>query len=373
MDGAVYGIGIESSCDETGVALIRATPKADAADCDTGSTPLSKWDIELLANPLYSQIEQHREFGGVIPENASRLHLEKFPFLLNEALEKSRIKPEGLSFIGVTTRPGLVGSLVVGYNVAQAISALYDLPVVPINHLEAHLLAVSLQGDPVSYPFVGLLVSGGNTSIYYVTGPGELSLLGDTLDDAAGEALDKAASLLSMGYPGGPLIERAAEKWNGSSDKKGQKNPLPKLLKESKADQLQFSFSGLKTALYYHLKQQEGPTPTNFLANSFQERVFELIERNLLKALELLKLNNLPFSSVIAAGGVMANKTLKKRLADTLAPTSIPLYIPRPEFCTDNAAMIAASALSYFTAGRKSEEVISSRSGYSSLQLKVPG
>ena len=340
------GIGIESTCDETGVAIV-----------ENGKT--------ILVNLLFSQIEEHKIYGGVVPEVASRMHLEKITHLVREAIDQSGVKHEDLSYVSCSVQPGLVGAIFVGYYTAKAISDVFNIPLIPVHHLEAHLYAPNLSGRQLQTPFIGLLLSGGNSSIYLVEELGKIKVLGDTLDDAAGEALDKAAGLLGLGYPGGPLIEELAKEYESNyaqskeslnrnantslivSGNKGQrKNPLPKILATQSSDSFKFSFSGLKTALYYIMKKENNFT-TAHLAWSFQERVFEIICRNLKNALVSVE-KETKLTQVVAAGGVMANKTLKNRLTEIAKEQNIEFISPEPELCTDNGAMVAALGYHYF-------------------------
>ncbi|MES0488409.1 MAG: tRNA (adenosine(37)-N6)-threonylcarbamoyltransferase complex transferase subunit TsaD [Leptospirales bacterium] len=348
----IYGIGIESSCDETGIAI-------------------SQNGNKILANPVYTQIDFHAQYGGVVPESASRLHLEKIAPMLQESFSTAGITPDQLSYVAVTVRPGLVGSLLVGYYTARALADFYEIPLIPIHHLEAHLYAIEIAGIPVQYPFLGLLLSGGNSAIYKVEGLSNITTMGDTLDDAAGEALDKAAALLNLSYPGGPVIEKLArsfankgeEKFDVLREKGGvrnlARNPLPKILATQPSDKYEFSFSGIKTALYYLLEKKEKTYTPEHLAWAFQERVFEIVLRNVTNAL-----TNKKFPRLVAAGGVLANQTLKKQLAEAAQKTNTEFISPPPELCTDNGAMIAALGFRYFQNGNfenLSQEVTSSK------------
>lgn len=342
-DNNIYGIGIESSCDDTGVALVQ-----------NGQ--------QIIANPLYNQTELHSEYSGVVPELAGRTHLEKFPALFGEILkelEKRHIPLTKLSYVATTVRPGLVGSLLVGYYGARAIARAARVPLIPVHHLEAHLYAPMLEEKTIEWPALGLLLSGGNSALYHMKGPGDLTVIGDTLDDACGEALDKAASLLGLGYPGGPFMERAAaefalQKTPQELEKLRRQNPLPKILKEQGSEKYRFSFSGIKTALYYYLQKEKSPE-VGFLAWAFQERLFEIILRNTRHALE-----NFGLKRLIAAGGVMANRELKKRLQELASQMGADFLSPSPALCTDNGAMVAAAGYLYHThpeAPRQPDEV----------------
>lgn len=325
----VYGLGIESSCDETGIAIV-------------------KNGEEVIANPLFSQIDLHRLYGGVVPELASRAHLEKIPLLLQEALSALPNALEQIDYIAVTVQPGLLGSLLVGFQTAMAISMVSKIPVLPIHHLEAHLYAVQLEKQKIEYPALGLLLSGGNSVLYKINGLKNLELLGDTLDDAAGEALDKAASLLHLPYPGGPYIEKEALAYIRQMKAKGvdektlrKQNPLPAILKDQSRDSFNFSFSGLKTALLYLLQKRKDEFSREQLAYFFQERFIEITVRNVSMALKKLQTKQ-----VVTGGGVMANSMLRKRLQEKI--TSAELLFASPKYCTDNAAMIASVGYNYF-------------------------
>lgn len=329
----IFGLGIESSCDETGVAII-------------------KNGEEVISNPLFSQIESHRMYGGVVPEHASRMHLEKFPSLIQAALDEFKKKngKSRLSYIAVTTRPGLIGSLLMGYNAALALSSIHQVPVIPIHHLEAHFYASSIDKKMPAYPFIGLLLSGGNSSLFLVRGLGDMQIIGDTYDDAAGEALDKAASLLGLEYPGGPSIQQEAEKFIKRNDARvipqiNKQNPFPKILKGQSPEQFDFSFSGLKTSLLYYT-QKNPDLDIQRTAYYYQERVIEIILRNLENAVK-----NLGISRVIAAGGVTANKFLRAGLGELAHRHSLDLRIPPIYLCTDNGAMVGALGYHYFKEG----------------------
>ncbi|GAB4440443.1 MAG: tRNA (adenosine(37)-N6)-threonylcarbamoyltransferase complex transferase subunit TsaD [Turneriella sp.] len=329
-------LAFESSCDETGVALVEDGRR-------------------VIAAPLYSQLSEHRPYGGIVPEYASRAHLEKFTPLLAEILRQHPLKPGDLSYVAATTRPGLVGALLVGYQTALACARHFRVPLIGVHHLEAHLAAVSLSGIAVPYPHLGLILSGGNSAIYRLSSPGEVAVLGDTLDDAAGEALDKAAQILGLGYPGGPVMENAARQYAASRNIEpgresalAAENPFPFILKSLPREEICFSFSGIKTAL---LRSVASPGKTvEFFAFHYQERIVEHIVRNLEHAIALNP--NLP---VIAAGGVMANTRLRRALENLCETKQVSLHIPELRYCTDNAAMVAAAAHLYFDRGIKSK------------------
>ncbi|MBV6493767.1 MAG: tRNA N6-adenosine threonylcarbamoyltransferase [Turneriella sp.] len=323
-------LAFESSCDETGVALV------EDGKC-------------VLKAPLFSQIATHRPYGGIVPEYASRAHLEKFSLLVHEILESHPLKPGGIDYVAVTTRPGLIGALLVGYQTARAAARYFKVPLIGVHHLEAHLAAIRLSGHEITYPSLGLLLSGGNSAIYKLEGLGLISVIGDTRDDAAGEALDKAAQILRLGYPGGPLIEKAASEYilqrqisTGDELLLEKENIFPKILKSLRRDSVEFSFSGIKTALLRYTEKNSN-ADVNALAFFYQERLVEHILRNLSHAIE--NTGKLP---IIAAGGVLANKRLRRGLEDISKKAQVPLLIPDFKYCTDNAAMVAAAAHPYF-------------------------
>lgn len=307
MKKDIIGLGIESSCDETGIALI--------ANGDT-----------ILQNEIFSQIDLHKKYGGVVPEIASRSHLEKIPHLLKSIQKHPSFS--SIKYIAVTVKPGLAGSLLMGYNLALALHLVYDVPVIPIHHLEAHFYAVCLENytqanickyrQKIKYPSIGLLLSGGNSSLYLLKDLGRLQLLGNTYDDACGEALDKAAKILNLPYPGGPYIEKMANQYqlknklaplNTYADLKNIKNnPFPTILNNASNQQYDFSFSGIKTALLYHIQKKKEPSDVSAICYYYQARLFEVVLRNLKKIF-----SNFSVSSLIAAGGVLANQTLVDR------------------------------------------------------------
>ncbi len=331
----VFGLGIESSCDETAVALV-------------------KNGREILAAPIFSQIEIHKPFGGVIPENASRAHLDKIPWLLKEALAQFEHPLAKLSYVAATVKPGLTGSLLVGYNTALAVSLLSQAPIIPVHHLEAHLYAAILEGKKIEPPFLGLLLSGGNSAIFRVDGLSKVTVLADTMDDACGEAFDKAASLLQFPYPGGPEIEKAALRFMAENnitltaeESWSQKNPLPVILKDQPRVEPRFSFSGIKTALLYLLEKQSNPYYSrDALAYFFLQRATESVRRNLGIALESSGLKQ-----VVFAGGVAANSYLRAHVEKVCRRHQAELIVPHRSLCTDNAAMVAAVGYLYYQAG----------------------
>lgn len=330
------GLAFESSCDETGVALVEDGRR-------------------VIAAPLFSQIRLHEIYGGVVPEYASRAHLEKFTPLLRSITHEHQVRPGDLAYVAVTTRPGLVGALLVGYQSARAAARYFKAPLIGVHHLEAHLAAVRLSGQELAYPALGLLLSGGNSAIYLMQAPGQVRVVGDTLDDAAGEALDKAAQILGLGYPGGPAMEKSAARYRertgilpGNERELESGNMFPLILKSLRRDTVQFSFSGIKTSLM-RFRQENPESDVEELAFFYQERIVEHIARNLRHALEMHK--GLP---VNAAGGVLANKRLRGELERITGAVQAKLLIPEFRYCTDNAAMVAAAAHLYFETNKQS-------------------
>ncbi len=323
-------LAIESSCDETAVAVV------DRDRC-------------VLANVVASQDELHRRWGGVVPEVASRAHVERILPCLDEALRESGLGLDRVAAIGVVTQPGLVGSLLVGLTAAKTMAWLLDVPLVAVNHIEAHLFACRWAADRDPFPAVGLVVSGGHTNLYDCRTTLEFELLGTTTDDAAGEAFDKAAAVLGLPYPGGPSLSKVANNGNRTAVK------FPRtFLKESR---LEFSFSGMKTALLYAAQGQPGahatPPPLTAervadLAASFQEAVVDVLVGKCEQALTATGRK-----ALCVGGGVAANGRLRERLEEMAERRKIDLWISPREFCTDNAAM-AAIAWDLLDAGRTS-------------------
>ncbi|MBB3120435.1 tRNA (adenosine(37)-N6)-threonylcarbamoyltransferase complex transferase subunit TsaD [Pseudoduganella violacea] len=306
-------LGVESSCDETGLALY---------DTQRG----------LLSHALYSQVAMHEEYGGVVPELASRDHIRRAIPLLEQALQGAAITPQQIDAIAYTQGPGLAGALLVGSSVACSLGLALDKPVLGIHHLEGHLLSPLLASEPPEFPFVALLVSGGHTQLMRVDGVGQYELLGETLDDAAGEAFDKSAKLLGLGYPGGPAISRLAE----FGDPEAYKLPRPMLHSKD----LMFSFSGLKTAVLTVAKNQGlanicEQDKAN-IARGFVDAIVDVLTAKCVAALKQTGLKRL-----VIAGGVGANKQLRASLDAAAAKKRFKVYYPELEFCTDNGAMIA--------------------------------
>ncbi|RUM89704.1 MAG: tRNA (adenosine(37)-N6)-threonylcarbamoyltransferase complex transferase subunit TsaD [Thermodesulfatator sp.] len=309
-------LGIESSCDETAVALV---------SCEAGTFQV---DSSLVA----SQVELHRPFGGVVPEVASRRHLEVIYPLTEEIFRQGGMPPEKVDLVAVTAGPGLPGSLVVGVSFAKALAYALARPLVAVDHVKAHTLAIFLEAHP-AFPFISLVVSGGHTALFLVKSPGEHYLLGHTRDDAAGEAFDKVARLLGLGYPGGPVISRLAAKGDP------QKIPLPRPMLES--PDLDFSFSGLKTAVL-HLVRSGKTLETTDLCAAFEEAVCEVLVEKARRALTAFGL-----STLVVCGGVASNRRLRQRFKELAWKEGWQVLFPSPEYCTDNAAMVAVAG--YFT------------------------
>lgn len=308
-------LGVESSCDETGIALY---------DTEHG----------LLAHTLHSQVEMHAEYGGVVPELASRDHIRRILPLTELALKNANKTLRDIDGIAYTQGPGLSGALLVGTSFAESLAFSLHIPTINVHHLEGHLLAPLLEDNPPAFPFVALLVSGGHSQLMRVDGIGEYELLGDTLDDAAGEAFDKTAKLLGLGYPGGPALAMLADSKPASPEKAHFKLPRPLL----HSGDLNFSFSGLKTAvLTLTNKHQPLDEATKAdIAWEFQEAVTELLTSKCMSALRKTGLDNL-----VVSGGVGANAKLREKLNAATKRKLCKVSYPRLEFCTDNGAMIA--------------------------------
>ncbi|MFO1252471.1 MAG: tRNA (adenosine(37)-N6)-threonylcarbamoyltransferase complex transferase subunit TsaD [Inhella sp.] len=311
-------LGIESSCDETGVAVV---------ECGPGAPP------RLLAQGLHSQIAMHQAYGGVVPELASRDHIRRVLPLTRQALAQAGLALTDLNAIAYTQGPGLAGALLVGAGAAVALAASLGLPALPVHHLEGHLLSPFLSADPPEFPFVCLLVSGGHTQLMRVQGVGEYELLGETIDDAAGEAFDKSAKLLGLPYPGGPHLARLAEQGRADAF------PLPRPLLHS--GDLNFSFAGLKTAVLTQARKlPPGDAQAQAdLAASTQAAIVEVLVRKSLAALKLTGLKRM-----VVAGGVGANRRLREQLNEACQRRGVRVHYPELALCTDNGAMIALAA-----------------------------
>ncbi|MBS1159043.1 MAG: tsaD [Proteobacteria bacterium] len=319
-------LGIESSCDETGIALY---------DSEAG----------LLSHALHSQVAMHAEYGGVVPELASRDHIRRVVPLLREAMARGQRTFDDIDAVAYTRGPGLAGALLVGCAFAEALAVALDKPTIPVHHLEGHLLSPLLSSDPPSFPFVGLLVSGGHTQLMRVTAVGEYELLGETLDDAAGEAFDKSAKMLGLPYPGGALLSKLAEQGDPA------KYTLPRPMLHS--GDLSFSFSGLKTAVLTLVREQGETLSDEFRADAaraFQEAIVEVLVKKSLKAMKQTGLKQL-----VVAGGVGANRQLRATLDDEARRKKFRVYYPELEFCTDNGAMIALAGCLRLLSGAPSK------------------
>jgi tRNA N6-adenosine threonylcarbamoyltransferase len=316
-------LAIETSCDETSAAVLRSDGKPG------GAAP------EVLSNIVLSQDEVHAPYGGVVPELASRQHIKTIDAVVDESLTRAGVDLDVIDLYAVTQGPGLVGSLLVGLSFAKSLAYYFDKPLVGVDHLEAHLEAAFLENPGIPYPVLALLVSGGHTSLYRIDAPLTMQVLGRTRDDAAGEALDKVAKFLELGYPGGPVIERMA--------RDGDPKRFPFAVPRTKDRSLDFSFSGLKTAALKHIREhgvvKGGPAITDFLA-SFEE----VVARSLLENVRLAADEFEP-RALILCGGVARNTRLRTRFQEFAGRAGIPAYVPSPKLCTDNAAMVAAVAL----------------------------
>jgi len=317
-------LGIETSCDETAAAVVEDGRRA-------------------LSDVVSSQVEIHRRWGGVVPELASRNHVVQVMPVVDEALARAGVGPEGIDGLAVTSGPGLVGALLVGVQVAKALSLAWERPLARVNHLEGHLLAGFLADPVPEFPFLGLVVSGGHTSLYLAEGFGRYRLLGQTRDDAAGEAFDKGAKLLGLPYPGGVAIDRLAR----GGDPRAVK--LPKAI--VKGGQLEFSFSGLKTALLHHVRRRGVPAGSALadLCASYQEAIVAALVQKLFRAARTLQLER-----VVLAGGVAANSRLRQAVAERAAQyEGMRVFLPPPRLCTDNAAMIAVAGTQALLRGER--------------------
>ena len=327
-------LGIESSCDETGVALVETTGAV---------VP------RLLAHALHSQIEMHQAYGGVVPELASRDHIRRVLPLTRAVLQDAGKSLADIDVVAYTRGPGLAGALLVGSGVACALAAALGKPVLGVHHLEGHLLSPFLSQDPPEFPFIALLVSGGHTQLMRVDGVGRYALLGETIDDAAGEAFDKSAKLMGLPYPGGPGLSRLAEQGNPAAYK------LPRPLLHS--GDLDFSFAGLKTAVLTQCKKigpaahTEGAPERADLAASTQAAIVEVLSKKAMAALKETGMKRL-----VVAGGVGANRELRRQLNALCEPARVRVHYPELHLCTDNGAMIAMAAAMRLQAGMQTAQ-----------------
>lgn len=325
-------LGIETSCDETAAAVVR-----------DGNT--------IVSSVIASQIETHKPFGGVVPELASREHLDKIVPIVAEALTRAEIEPDAVDGIAVTVGPGLVGSLLVGVSYAKAMAFALNKPLVGVNHIEGHIYSVAFENPAVEYPALALIVSGGHTNLFDIAEPGKYRVVARTRDDAAGEAFDKVAKLLGLGYPGGPIIEKLAREGNP----KAVKFALPRM-GDGTPD---FSFSGLKTAVTRHVRESQLQPTSNGedvsqaikdVAASFQSVVIRSLVGTMEKVAEELQPR-----TIIVAGGVACNKALREASQQAASVLGIPAYFPSPHLSTDNAAMIAAAGTVKLLAGERAD------------------
>ena len=337
-------LGIETSCDETGIAIY---------DDEQG----------LIANQLYSQIKLHADYGGVVPELASRDHIRKTVPLIQAALKEANLTPADIDGVAYTAGPGLVGALMVGASIGRSLAYAWNVPAVAVHHMEGHLLAPMLEDNPPQYPFVALLVSGGHTQLISVTGIGQYHLMGESIDDAAGEAFDKTAKLLGLDYPGGAKLSKLAEQGDSS------RFHFPRPMTDRPG--LDFSFSGLKTAAANTIHQYNQGVELDEQTKADIARAFEdaLVDTLLIKSRRALEQTG--FNRLVIAGGVSANKTLRNKLAELMAQRKGQVYYPRIEFCTDNGAMIAYAGMIHLKQQQYSDLAINVRPRWPLSELNV--
>ena len=317
-------LGIESSCDETAAAVVK-----DGA--------------EMLSNVIASQVKVHELYGGIVPEIASRKHIEAIVPVIMQSLEDAKKSICDLDGIAVTKGPGLVGSLLIGLSAAKALAFGRRLPIVGVNHLEGHIAAIFLTENPPDFPFIALVVSGGHTALYSVKGFRDFTLIGQTRDDAAGEAFDKAAKLLGIGYPGGVAIERMSPKGNPTA------YAFPRAMRDS----MDFSFSGLKTSLLTKIKSMDKPLGSKEIADlaaSYQEAVCDVLTQKTIRAADAASAKR-----IVVCGGVAANIRLREMMNEKASSAGIRIFIPPAVLCTDNAAMIAVVGTHLLKAGLKDD------------------
>jgi N6-L-threonylcarbamoyladenine synthase len=329
MGKDIYTLAIETSCDETSCAIM-------------------KNGREIITNQIYSQIDIHKKFGGVVPEVASRNHVRKISLIVQDALDESNMKFKDIDNIAVTYGPGLVGALLVGMSYAKSLAFALDKPLIPVNHIEGHIFANFIEFKELEPPFLCLVVSGGHTHLIHMEDYGKYEILGKTRDDAAGEAFDKVARTMGLGYPGGPLIDKLA--------KKGDKNSIdfPRAFLEK--DSLDFSFSGLKSAVLNYInnnKQKKVEINVENVSASFQEAVVDVL---VTKTIQAAKLKNC--DKIIIAGGVAANSGLRAKFEENLKATDIKVMYPSLRLCTDNAAMIGCAGYYQSLRGHYGDEYL---------------
>lgn len=335
---AMIILGIDTSCDDTCAAVVEEGER-------------------LLSNVVNTQVVVHERYGGVVPELASREHIRNIVPVVREALRRAGLNDKDIGAIAVTVGPGLVGALLVGIHFAKAYSYASNIPLIGVNHLEGHILSIFLEKRFPPFPFVALTVSGGHTNIYHVRGFGDYTVLGQTLDDAAGEAFDKIAKLLELGYPGGPVIEQLAAT--------GRPEAIDFPRAYLSRDSLDFSFSGLKTAVALYVKKwrdhKAGDNRIKIadIAASFQAAIIDILIDKAIAAT-----GQVGVKSVVLAGGVARNNHLRHRLQKTMTREGIDLYIPSPEFCTDNGAMIAVAGYHRIIKGERDDMALDARSRF---------
>ncbi len=335
-------LGIETSCDETGIAIY---------DDQQG----------LLAEALYSQIALHADYGGVVPELASRDHVQRIIPLIDQVMKQAECQPEDIDGIAYTAGPGLMGALMVGAAVGRSLAWTWKCPSIGVHHMEGHLLAPMLEENTPDFPFLALLVSGGHTLLVDVSGIGQYKIIGESLDDAVGEAFDKTAKMLGLGYPGGPIISELA--LNGKTDR--YKFPRPMVNRPG----LDMSFSGLKTFVLNTWTESDKTVQTKAdIAYAFQEAVVDTLAIKCKRALK-----ETGHQRLVIAGGVSANKRLRSRLAELAKTSSVAVFYPKHEFCTDNGAMIAYAGLQRLSAGEKDGDGFSATPRWPLGDLQAPG
>ncbi|ACJ75128.1 O-sialoglycoprotein endopeptidase [Thermosipho africanus TCF52B] len=319
-------LGIETSCDETSVAILS--------------------DGKILSNVVSSQIDIHKKFGGVVPEIAARHHLSNLPIVFKNAIDMANISIDQIDLISVTYGPGLIGALLVGISFAKGLSLRLGKPLIGVNHIVGHVFANYITYPHLKPPYIVLMVSGGHTEILLVKQDDEIEVLGKTVDDAAGEAFDKVARILGLGYPGGPEIDKLSK--NGDENKFN----FPRPMMDSKS--YNFSFSGLKTAVLYTVQKfDKDNVPKEDIAASFQKAVVEILLKKTFKAAKDLNVN-----TIVLAGGVAANSYLRKKAQKLSEKQNIKVLIPPLEFCTDNAAMIAMAGYKLYKKGISSDSTL---------------
>ena len=336
-------LALESSCDESAVAVL-----------DDGRG--------LLSHVLHSQVDLHQAYGGVVPELASRDHVQRLLPLVERALAEAGTCADELDGVAYTAGPGLIGALLAGAALARSLGFAWGLPTLGVHHLEGHLLAPLLEPDPPTFPHLALLVSGGHTMLIEARGLGDYTLLGDTRDDAAGEAFDKSAKLLGLPYPGGPHLARLAERGRAG------RVVLPRPMLDRPG--LEFSFSGLKTAVLHAVRalpESAGEAERADIARGLQDAVVDTLIAKAVRAIDATGLD-----ALVVSGGVSANHSLRERLGSAARERGVRVCYPRPEFCTDNAAMIAVAGLARLAAGERDAPGIRARAQWPLVSLRPP-